>query len=184
MRKVRTQYYIGQRFGRMVIIELDRIDSRWRKHFKCRCDCGTVKTVQGSLLSSSNTMSCGCYQSERKKAKRLPDNHGEVTAVMLGYQRHAASRGFDFLLTRADVNEIIRKNCHYCGAPPTNRMKTKNSILPFMYSGIDRVDSSKDYTRLNVVPCCSICNNAKSDLTIDQFHEWAIRLKAMAEQWG
>lgn len=180
----KTQYFIGQRFSRLVIIELDHVDNRHRKFFKCRCDCGTIKTIQGSLMSSGNTQSCGCYQSELKKSRRIPNNHGEVTAVILGYQRHALARGLDFLLTRADVIEIITGNCHYCGQPPSNRKTTKNSILPFLYSGIDRIDSKKDYTRDNVVPCCKICNNAKSDLTLDEFKGWISRLKAMAQQWG
>lgn len=182
--KPKTQYYIGQRFGRLVIIELNHIDDKGRKFFNCRCDCGIKKVIQGSLMSSGNTKSCGCYGLESKKATRKPDNHGEVTAIILGYQRHALDRGFDFLLTRADVNELIRKPCYYCGLPPSNKKTTKNTILPFLYSGIDRIDSLKDYTRDNVVPCCKICNNAKSNLTTIEFKAWAMRLKAMAEQWG
>ena len=56
------------------------------------------------------------------------------------------------------------------------------------YSGIDRIDSSVGYEPNNVVSCCKICNYAKSNLTKDDFINWAIRVaehsKAMAEQWG
>ena len=48
------------------------------------------------------------------------------------------------------------------------------------YSGIDRIDSLKDYTIENTVPCCKICNYAKSNLTLKQFQEWAIKLGSRA----
>lgn len=182
--RAKTQYYIGQRFGRLVIVELHRIDERHRKFFICRCDCGGQKVIQASLMSSGNTKSCGCLQADVKRAKRRPDNYGEITAIILGYQRHALNRGFDFLLSRDQVNQIVRQNCKYCGTPPSNFKTIKTSIAPFPYNGIDRVDSKKDYTIDNVVPCCSICNNAKSNLSLESFIDWIKRLRAMAEQWG
>ena len=38
----------------------------------------------------------------------------------------------------------------------------------------------------NVVPCCKICNYAKSNMSIKEFHKWAVKIgkNAMAEQWG
>lgn len=182
--KARTQYYTGQRFGRLVLVELSRIDERHRKFFLCRCDCGQHKVIQASLMSSGNTKSCGCLQGEVKRAKRRPDNHSEVTAIILGYQRHALKRGFDFLLSRDHIDKIIRQDCKYCGSPPANFKTTKNSTAPFPYNGIDRVDPKKHYTVDNVVPCCSICNNAKSNLSLEVFAAWVQRLRAMAEQWG
>ena len=51
-----------------------------------------------------------------------------------------------------------------------------------------RIDGKWDYEPNNVVSCCKICNYAKSNLTKDDFINWAIRVaehsKAMAEQWG
>lgn len=52
----------GNRYGRWVVI--DRVKgSTWL----CRCDCGTVKRVQGSSLKLGKTVSCGCYSIERTK---------------------------------------------------------------------------------------------------------------------
>lgn len=48
--------------------------------------------------------------------------------------------------------------------------------MNFLYNGIDRVDSKKGYVAGNVVTCCRNCNQAKSDKSIDEFEEWAIRL--------
>lgn len=103
---------------------------------------------------------------------------------MLSYKRHARSRGFQFNLNRDLVGKIIEKPCFYCGTPPSNFMKTKNSINGLYYNSIDRVDSNGDYTENNVVPACKMCNNAKSNHTIGQFKSWVLRLASMANQWG
>lgn len=74
--------------------------------------------------------------------------------------------------------------CHYCGALPGNVKKTKNTINPFLYSGIDRVVNTVGYELGNVVPCCAVCNRAKGDMTVAEFAEWVSRIEAMAAQWG
>ena len=37
------------------------------------------------------------------------------------------------------------------------------------HSGVDRIDSSKGYTKDNVVPCCGKCNRMKGDLPQDKW---------------
>ena len=53
----------GQRFGKLTVIEnVGKIDGR-RYHWKCLCDCGNEKILEGSVLRSGNTKSCGCNRS-------------------------------------------------------------------------------------------------------------------------
>ena len=53
----------------------------------------------------------------------------------------------------------------------------KNSIDDgLLYSGIDRVDSSKDYNIDNVVPCCAMCNLAKRNYSDEDFLKWIKRV--------
>lgn len=166
--------------NRLTIIELSHVDSRGRKFYLVQCVCGKTKILNGGLIKSGNTKSCGCLSKEIRKATRKPDNYGEITAVILGYKRHAKDRGFEWQLTREEVDSIIRKPCHYCGEPASNLKKTKNSIDGLRYNGIDRIDSSKDYTLDNIVPCCKFCNLAKRDMShidflnkIKQIYEWS-----------
>lgn len=177
----------GQKFGRLSIVRFSHKDKKWRRYYLCKCDCGIEKTIHGSSILSGNTKSCGCLAKEAGHKKRISSNHSEVTAIILGYKRHAEDRGYKWLIPRDAVINIIKKQCFYCGSSPKNLKKTKNSIgNGLLYSGIDRVDSKKDYTEANVVACCKICNYAKSNMDINEFKEWAIRLgkKAMAKQWG
>lgn len=180
-----SEIYKGMVFTWLTVKGFSHKDSRHRKVWDVQCRCGNNKKVLGSALVSGNTKSCGCYGIEKRKESRISQNHSEVTAVILSYKRHAKDRGFEWKLSRNEVEAVIFENCKYCGTPPSNRKKTKNSLGDGMlYSGIDRVNSSIGYVIENVVPACKICNFAKSNMTIEEFRDWAIRAGAMAEQWG
>lgn len=167
----------GDKFGRLTVIEFDRTDgNRHRRYYKVQCECGNVRTVLGTGLRSGNTRSCGCLSRDVQKSKRISTNHSEVTSIFLGYKKGAKSRGISFGLSREDVIGLISQPCHYCGSPPSNVKKTKNTIVPLVYSGIDRVDSSQGYRIGNVVPCCAMCNMAKKDFTEKEFLAWVKRV--------
>ena len=65
----------GQRFGRMLVIDLDvdRIEKRKKSgkkqilYWNCICDCGNKKSVDGYSLRSGQTKSCGCYGVDQRK---------------------------------------------------------------------------------------------------------------------
>lgn len=159
----------GDKFGRLTALEYQYTGKHYRRYYSFRCDCGSEIILQVSNVSSGNTKSCG-WLAREYKLKRISNNHSEITAIILGYKRHAIRRGFKFLLTRKDVANIINQNCYYCGDSPSNRKITKNSISGgLLYNGLDRVDSSKDYTLDNVVPSCGFCNRAKQDKPISLF---------------
>ncbi len=180
----------GFTINRLTVIKLHHKDKRWRRHYLCRCSCGMEKVIQGSLMLSGNTKSCGCLGKElRRTLFKLPNNLGVIRQIILGYKRHAERRGFKFGLSENDVCEIIDKPCHYCGTLPSNNKVTKN-CNGFSYNGIDRLDSSKNYTVDNVVSCCNTCNKAKLAISKKVFLEWVERVynysikDTMASQWG
>ena len=185
--KLMREYHIktGDKFNRLTAIRLDHIGEHNRSYFLFKCDCGTEKVILGSQVKPGNTKSCGCLSKEIKKAKLLPQNKGVINQIILGYKRHAKRRGFAWSLTFDEVSNIINKPCYYCGAVNSNKKITKN-CQGFSYNGIDRVNSLKDYTIDNVVPCCDFCNKAKGNKTKDEFLSWVKRIykTAMAEQWG
>lgn len=177
----------GEKYNRLTVISFSHSDKRHRKFYNVKCDCGKEKKIMGSAMISGNTKSCGCLSREVRANKRISKNHSEITAIILGYKRHAERRGFKWLLARKDVELIIKSDCVYCGSKPSNIKKTKNSIdNGLLYTGIDRIDSNENYTIKNSVPCCRICNYAKSNMDVNEFKEWAIKIgqKAMAMQWS
>jgi len=53
----------GMVFGKLRVIEVaERRSSTY--YWRCRCDCGNIKVIRGSHLSSGNTVSCGCNKNE------------------------------------------------------------------------------------------------------------------------
>lgn len=59
------------------------------------------------------------------------------------------------LLSSKEKNNIMNMNCYLCDDVPPN--------------GIDRYDSSLDYTIENSKPCCKICNYMKKDYIYSEF---------------
>lgn len=55
---------LGQRFGKLLVIE--KTDIRKDNHivWKCLCDCGNVAYVSSQSLVSNSTKSCGCLKSQ------------------------------------------------------------------------------------------------------------------------
>lgn len=172
---------VGRTFGKLSVLSLARSDARHRKYYLCKCTCGNDKVVNGASLVSGNTKSCGCLSREARAATRLPGNASEITAVILGYKRHAKARGYVWGLSREQVEDLIKRSCVYCGTEPSNIKSTKNTIAPLLYNGIDRVDNRIGYVPDNVAPCCAQCNRAKGTLSAAEFVGWANRI---AEQWG
>lgn len=69
---------------------------------------------------------------------------------------------------------IIQQNCYYCGEPPQARSTRQGrvgnkTLFKTPVNGIDRIDSSKDYTIDNCVPCCSKCNYMKQSFSQKDF---------------
>lgn len=86
-----------------------------------------------------------------KKYRSKPENRFKA------YQRSAKSRGFKWELTFTQFMKYWQKPCTHCGDP----IET---------IGLDRIYSMDGYREGNVEPCCSKCNQMKSDfLTTDWY---------------
>lgn len=70
----KTFNLVGQRFGRLLVLESVRIRPR-KIHWRCACDCGNTSTVWTAKLRNGNTQSCGCMRdemaSERKRTHAM-----------------------------------------------------------------------------------------------------------------
>ena len=58
---------IGQKFGRLTVVKLQKIDKSkgsYKYYYLCLCDCGKYKTVRQDCLKTGSIRSCGCLHSE------------------------------------------------------------------------------------------------------------------------
>jgi hypothetical protein len=161
----------GDRYGRLTVVQLYRFNPvRWL----CRCDCGKETVVLAVCLASGYTKSCGCLAREPK----LGPHQAARNVVYAEYRRGARKRGLVWELSGEDFDRVTSAACFYCGTPPSTTAVRGGSR--FTYSGIDRKDSGLGYTLDNTVPCCTICNRAKSNLPFDAWMAWVGRLAAHA----
>jgi len=65
---------VGQRFGRLEVVEYLGSDRHHNTLWLCRCECGQEKRVHGPCLKSGNTISCGCVM--REKVAKRSSTHG------------------------------------------------------------------------------------------------------------
>lgn len=70
--------YVGRRFGRLKVLKIDSIAKNYQKIYLCQCDCGNVKTVRRSALTSGATVSCGCYNKELITGNKNNYKHGQT----------------------------------------------------------------------------------------------------------
>jgi hypothetical protein len=70
----------GQRFGRLLVIDMAGVTASRSAVWRCVCDCGRTKNVSGKNLRSGESQSCGCLGKERRAAgtKRAKTTHGET----------------------------------------------------------------------------------------------------------
>ena len=171
--KERRASRVGQRFGRLIVLERVQAKHEKRTWWKCQCDCGNFKNIPDRSLTDGSTASCGCFFLE---TKRKESGHNGMMRLFRTYQYGAEKRSLEFKLNEAEFKDITSRNCEYCGIRPLQTCKTPNSTVGlYIYNGIDRVDSNKGYFVDNCVSCCKICNSAKMAMPVEEFIAWIFR---------
>lgn len=59
---------VGQRFGRLLVLELDNDNRGKGTYWWCLCDCGMRKSIPSKSLREGKTHSCGCLNKEQVTA--------------------------------------------------------------------------------------------------------------------
>lgn len=60
---------IGEKFGRLTVVDEVGKNKWGDRTWKCRCDCGNTLVVSGGHLKSGHTKSCGCLARELRVEK-------------------------------------------------------------------------------------------------------------------
>ncbi len=145
----------GQRFGRLTVLEFMPDETRHTK-WKCKCDCGNIKIVEGANLKSGNTQSCGCLIVEQSRINGKKSDgtqnliHGKTNSRLYRIWGHIKTR-----CTNPNANNYK----DYGGRGITVCDEWKNDFQSFYnwaisngYSddlSIDRIDNDGDYEPLN-----------------------------------
>ena len=169
----------GKRFGKLVVIKKSKrpLNVKRGTYWECQCDCGNIKNIDGRSLRRKSTKSCGCLVKETaSKLYSLPNGEAAFNRLFNRYKNTSKKRNFIFALSKEKFKLITEQNCFYCGNKPKNISKNIYGKGNIIYNGIDRVDSSKGYIENNIVTCCEKCNQAKSNMSQQEFLSWVERV--------
>lgn len=168
MKEETIKKYIGNTYGALTVLGVeyetyDREKQTKRTYFRCKCNrCGSIDIVRADHFSRKSTWhkACANCRNDLQKEiaeKKYPKEEKYIRERINSIKSNAASRKIKMYLTEEQIKNIIIKPCHYCGQE--------------CCYGIDRIDSDKDYTIDNCVPCCFICNRMKNKYSLDTFLE-------------
>ena len=159
---------VGDTFGKLTVNNIYRDDKNRRYMTVCTCECGTVKpNVSFRNLQRGTATHCGC--STNYSNMGLPSGESALNSLISIYQSNAKHKGLEFALNKNECIELFQDNCYFCGQPPSEIHTKKHLKGDYVYSSIDRIDSSIGYVHGNVASCCTACNYLKSNRTNTNF---------------
>lgn len=134
----------GKRFGRLIVIEEAGKDKHGHLMWRCLCDCGAERKVDGLNLRAGRTQSCGCYQ--RDIVKEHNTKHGLAHHPIYTVWRNMLQRCY--LPTNVSYENYGERGIMVCS-------EWKNSPIKFidwaelngwqMGLEIDRYDNDQGY---------------------------------------
>ena len=68
---------LGERFGRLIVVEKAGPNTHRKMRWLCRCDCGNQLIVLGDSLRNGRIQSCGCLQKELTSKRFSTHNKSE-----------------------------------------------------------------------------------------------------------
>lgn len=193
MQRFIEKYPLESKFGELTVIghesvklgERARNGSRFQRRLVCRCSCGHSTKVLPKSVVGMDRVSCGHLGRKlrieaSRAAWKLPDGVASLHAVFGRAKVQAHWRKIEWNLEISDFETLSRMPCHYCGSPPDKAYCAGRSKIPFIYSGIDRSDCQRPYSKENCVPACKVCNYAKRTLSTGEFAAW---VRKIATHW-
>ena len=188
----------GLKFNYLTIIEIDEnFNKNSGRYWKCKCICGSYRSATYTALKNGLIKSCGCMAYKEKHAnQKFEPQEASFRAKATNYKALAKLRNIIWDLSIEECVFLLKGNCYYCKKSPSNKFNVINSNrgdkylkieekekYNINYNGIDRKNNNIGYKKNNVVSCCSDCNTAKLEMTIEDFKYWVKRLYKNINNW-
>lgn len=143
---------IGQRFGKLVVVDATRYENAKKKNIICicKCDCGKIKNVISSKLTSFDTISCGCIK-EFNFDKYKNKTYGKITILDLidkdkkiVFCKCDCGNCFQTLIYNVIGKKQVVLSCGKCSQKRIKRVKTSHNRLLGIYHNMIRRCYNKD----------------------------------------
>jgi len=179
-----VQNFIGTRRGTYTVVDF-RGHNKWGSRlWCCRCDCGEETTyTTGQVQSRGNQrMQCAkCYLEGLEFTNRV-DN--EIPTRFWGRLLHQAKhRNIVVTLTQEEALASFlaqNKHCALSGVP-LFFTRLRNNYHRYTNASLDRIDSTKGYSKDNVQWVHKKINMMKGTLAQQNFINWCRQVTALAD---
>ena len=157
----------GFRYGKLVV------KKRVKGGLLCLCDCGNEKILSSSRLRLKQQISCGCVLKQKQgKKHHLFKGYEEISqSVFNKIREKAIERNLCFDITIKELYHqfiIQNKLCAISGVPIKFKLNHKDEQT----ASLDRIDSSKGYSKDNIQWVHKKVNTMKWNINQNQFIEW------------
>jgi len=174
----------GQRFGRLVAIKRQYGKGKLKNKWECLCDCGKEFETTQSNLRLGRTTSCGCYalelaQSKTRQKHKDWKGFGEISgSYWCSLKTGANLRKISFELSIEEAWKVYLSQNAKCKLTGWNLslqddIKHKNKT-----ASLDRIDSSKSYTKDNIQWTHKDVNKSKWLYSNKEFIEYCKAVKS------
>jgi hypothetical protein len=163
----------GQQFGKLTC--LHRAKDKEEVCWTCICTCGRKVTLRRSQLrrgkDRGGTRECRyCFHERLAQSHKKDPKEIATTERYYQYKGSAKKRNLEWLVTKEEFVSLITQPCHYCKEPWS---LDRRGLL---HNGLDRINNSLGYISENIVPCCSTCNFAKHNMSLQDFKTWLLKI--------
>lgn len=164
---------IGKIYNELTVKEFSYKKQNGDYFFKCKCRCGTYKTVRRAHLIDGHTKSCGCIASEIGSKSKSWKGYGEISKLCWNNIVNSANaRNLEINITIEYIWDLFLQQNRRC-ALSNQELTMLHSIHKKIYktASLDRIDSTKGYIKGNVQWIHKDINFMKQAFSQDYFLE-------------
>lgn len=137
---------IGQKFGRLTVIERHGSDKNNKATWDCLCDCGKQVVIRGSDLISGKIKSCGCLKTELLSENLTGKTFGRLTVICPTEQRISGNIAWQCKCECGNIcivstNHLITGNTQSCGC-----LSSKGEQIIAEYLQEQKISYATQYT--------------------------------------
>jgi hypothetical protein len=175
---------IGQQFGKLTVIKSVKIHEKnsYRTMWECRCECGNIRLVRGTILQKRGSHSCGkCMKSQNLTGRRFERLLVLENAKEDGYWKCVCDCG---TTSTVHYTSLLRGTTKSCGCFAIDLLKERNkasgthhmtntrlhNIWDTMKARCHR-QNSKDYKNYGARGI-TVCEEWRNKF--ENFYQWAI----------
>jgi hypothetical protein len=174
---------VGDRFGRLTILNFLGSDEKSNLCFLCKCECGKEKSVARSYLLNGRVKSCGCLKLDttRKTGKNTIQyaikanltGIEELSGEILSHIKYNAEiRNIKYDVSKEYLWDLFLKQNKICALSGVSIVLGNRYKRLTTTASLDRMNSSLGYVEGNVQWVHKLINMMKRRLTNDEFLDW------------